>query len=198
MLFKASTILLLLLVQQESSVLGNPLDRSPSQIHCTDSPNWIEPVFNRLDCDHALNEFLATSVEQHETTPFEFLAPSTHPSHTLPHVQTPLKITVGTCTLVVAMLASFAPGMLPEAGREQWPPTDIASFRDLYFTALAMDVQCTRRQGKAGWSHTGGREAVGVFFWGTESRIDMVVRNRVQLVRPLELGNKTDGVSVMR
>jgi len=184
MLFKTFTLLLLLIIQQESAALAKPFHRSLPQIHCTDSPSWIDPMFNRLDCDHALSQFLATTVTEHETTPFEFLAPGTHSMHVLPHVQTPVKITVGTCTLAIAMLASFAPGMLPGAGREPYPPTDIASFRDIYFTALAMDVQCTRRQGKAGWSHTGGRLAVGVFFWGTESRIDMVIRNGVQLLKP--------------
>lgn len=198
MLSRAFTILLPLIIQQHTSVHAKPLNQSLTQIHCTDSPNWIDPTFNRLDCDHALNRFLATSVVEHETTPFEFLAPSTHPIHTIPHVQTPLKIPVGTCTLVIAMLASFAPGILPGAGQGPWPPTDIASFRDVYFTALAVDVQCTRHQGKAGWSHTGGRRAVGVFFWGTGSRIDMVVRNGVQLLKPLGLGNKTDDVSIMR
>lgn len=184
MLFRTFIILLPLIVQEQTSVYGKPLNHSLTQIHCTDSPNWIDPIFNRPDCDHALNQFLATSVVEHETTPFEFLAPGTHPSHTLPNVKTPLKVTVGTCTLVIAMLASFAPGMLPAAGRGPWPPTDIASFRDIYFTALAVDVQCTRLQGKAGWLHTGGRRAVGVFFWGTESRMDMVVRNGVHLLRP--------------
>lgn len=199
MLFRVFPVLLLLIVQQEGAVLAKPYNRSLTRVHCTNSPYWVDPAFNPRDCDDALNEFLDTSVAEHEVTAFEFLAPGTHPMHALPQVQTPMKITVRTCTLAIAMLASFAPGMLPGVGLEPYPPTDVASFREIYFTALAGGVQCTRRQGKAGWSHTGGRQAVGVFFWGTESGINTLVRNGMQLLKPPKLDNTTiDNVSAMQ
>ena len=170
--------------------IANPLNQTinhnltTGHPHCTDSRYWTGPDFDHHDCDEALTEFLDTRVAEYEDTVFEFLAPGAIPSHEINRVKTPLKIPIGTCTMVIAMLESFRPGTLPGVGPQAYPPTDLASFRDIYFAALSLSVQCTRRLKQPGWSATGGRGSIGVFFWATESIIDRLVRNRVELVEP--------------
>ena len=195
MSFTAFRILSFFLISLVSAAPAELASRSLIQVHnltngpphCTNSPGWIGPAFNRHDCDDALNNFLVANVTEFEGTEFEFLAPGAFPMHAIPVVQTPMKVTSGTCTLVIAMLSSFIPGTLPGVGPQAYPLTDPSSFRDIYFTALGLSVQCTRRQRRPGWSRTGGRQAVGVFFWGTESRINMQVRDRIALIRPSQL-----------
>ena len=88
--------------------------------------------------------------------------------------------------MVIAMLCSFAEGILPGAGHlgpDDYSPVDIASFEALALAGAGFVGRCPDNMG---WIRTGGRSSMGVFFWATGSLMDRRVRGGVAAERGLE------------
>lgn len=139
--------------------------------HCTNSPAWFSNGFDHKDCKLALHQFLVVNVTRYEERSFEFLAPGAGPIHSIPTMPTPIRITSGSCAMVITMLSSF-PGRLPGVQPQTYRSADIASFRDIYWTAFSLMLACTDFRRLPGWSATGGRDSIGVFFWEAGSYVD--------------------------
>ena len=54
-----------------------------------------------------------------------------------------------------ASAGSFRPEELPNINCEPCYPTDVASYRDLYWAAFALRLQCVAGEQKLGWTEIG-------------------------------------------
>ena len=65
--------------------------------------------------------------------------------------------TIGTCVVVIAMLATFSTSGLPGAKPQHYAPSDIASFYDVFSAVVELSWNCVEKksQPQAGWSFTG-------------------------------------------
>lgn len=159
--------------RQSFSLIKNLTDGPP---RCTHSPQWTSPSFDASDCWPALERFITVNVTRYGAQDFEFLGPSAIPSHTISTVQTPIKVTHESCTMVIAMLDSFPQGTLPGGSPQQYPPTDITSYSAIRFTAFGLMQECTIRRELPGWSPTGSRDSIGIFFWAKDSSMNRRLR----------------------
>ena len=78
------------------------------------------------------------------------------------------------------MLGVFPAAMLP--GADPHSPRrleDVASFEEVWDAGADLNIECLQYKEMRGWSRAGGRDSVGVFFWGTGSWVDRVFRRGV-------------------
>ncbi|CAF9943732.1 MAG: hypothetical protein ALECFALPRED_001157 [Alectoria fallacina] len=67
------------------------------------------------------------------------------------------------------MLNFFSDGELPGDVEGPFASRDVTSFYDIWQAAQNVEATCLMQYGRPGWAAEGGREAVGVFLWATDS-----------------------------
>ena len=153
--------------------------------YCTDSLDWYGGNYVEEDCVDAISRLQHTDYLQHGRRNFEFLAPGAKPAYGLPAFQTPKRYTARSCTLVIAMLTTFTPGLLPdEPPRLPQGMSDVTSFANLWTAARTIDHSCIGTHGSFGWAIEGRvNHGIGVFLWGTASAMNKLVSiNRLAML----------------
>ena len=95
----------------------------------------------------------------------------------LPAFQTPRRYTLRSCTLVIARLTNFTPGLI----LDEPPPlphgrSDIAFFASMWSAARAIDHLCIRTHGSMGLAMLGRfNHCIRVFLWATKSAMNPLV-----------------------
>ncbi|KAL8826604.1 MAG: hypothetical protein Q9191_003699 [Dirinaria sp. TL-2023a] len=124
---------------------------------CSDSPDWLGLKLVKDDCVGTVNKLYNIEVLEHGRKRYEFLGIGAEAEFKLPKMKTPRRYTVGACTLVLAMMDIFKPGELPNQPKGPFYETDIATYSDLHFAALNVELHCVVLR------HGGGYGAVGRF-----------------------------------
>lgn len=150
---------------------NSSLSDDEHQPMCTNTFDWTGRVYNSNDCLDALHRLHDTDLKIYRTRELEFLAPGAEPRSNLPAIRTPRRHTVGSCTLVIAMLSTFPPLSLPGQviRRRPYASTDISRFSYLWSVASWLDDTCIHKGKMLGWVATGRNFDVGVFAWATAS-----------------------------
>ncbi|KAL6719060.1 hypothetical protein ACLMJK_003295 [Lecanora helva] len=146
--------------------------------YCTTSQSWVGSGSFTMDCIHAVVYLYDTEVKSRITPQadaskedFEFVTPRVPPS-SKNWMKTPRKYTVGTCTVAVIMLNFFQKDprqQMPEIPGKWHASRDMASFYEIWQAANQLERVCLLHNGQPGWASEGGRGAIGVFMWGTDS-----------------------------
>ena len=148
------------------------------QPHCTDSIDWFGTSYLEEDCVDAIARLQHTDYIDYGQRTFEFLAPGARAVYGLPAFQTPKRYTARSCTVVIAMLATFAPGLIPdEPPRLPYGLSDITSFATIWSAARAVDHLCIGVHGRLGWVMAGRvNHGIGVFVWATKSAMNRLLQ----------------------
>lgn len=147
------------------------------QPHCTDSLDWFGASYLEEDCVDAIARLQHTDYIDHGQKTFEFLAPGASAVYGLPAFQTPKRYTARSCTVVIAMLATFTPGLIPdEPPRLPHGTSDVTSFASIWSAARAVGHLCSGTHGRLGWAMAGRvNHGIGVFVWATKSAMNRLV-----------------------
>ena len=70
---------------------------------------------------------------------------------------------------------SFRPDQLPGIRCDPCYPSDVTSYRDLYWAAFALRLQCVAGEHRFGWTEMGATRSIGVFVWAPDSAMDKLV-----------------------
>ena len=130
--------------------------------------------YSEEDCVDAIAGLQHSDYDSYGQNLFEFLAPGAGAWYGYPYIVTPRRYTVRTCTIAIAMLVNFPPGMLPgEPPRLPYGFSDVSSFAQMWSAARQIDHFCEGVHGSLGWAMEGDiNHAIGVFIWVTDSHID--------------------------
>ena len=160
--------------------------------HCADSIDWTGNGYFEGDCVDAIAKLQHTDFAEHGEIAFEFLAPGARPVYGFPPVQTPRRYRHASCTVVIAMLNTFQPGLLPEEPpRLPYGYSDVASFADLWSAVRAVDHLCVGTHESLGWAMEGKiNHGIGIFLWSTASTMNRYVPGP-QLGLPKHAANVT-------
>ena len=181
--FKLNGAILLLtcLIGVVQSIAIN-LTRPEHKPLCTARYEWTGKSYDPNDCLRALHHFEDTDFQYYKGREFEFLTYGAIPKSNLPRIRLPRKYTVGSCEIVIAMIGSFAPGLLPGQTfrSEPYQQTDISRFSYLWSVAAWLDATCLEKIKHLGWIATGENYDIGVFVWATGSTMNKaVMRNAI-------------------
>ena len=151
---------------------------------CTDSTGFTGRVYYPDDCLAALHKLESTDLFVYRARDFEFLTTDAEPTTDLDNIRLPRKYTVGTCTLVIAMLSTFPQFSLPGQVRlkKDYGTSERSKFSYLWSVAAWVDRSClANKLPLLGWCATGARLDIGVFMVATGSNIDgWMGRSRVR------------------
>lgn len=149
--------------------------------HCTDSRDWIGQGYFEADCVDAIAKLQHTDFSRHGEIAYEFLAPGARPVYGFPAVQTPKRYRSASCTVVIAMLKTFQPGLLPdEPPRLPYGYSDVTSFAELWSAVRAIDHLCVGPHRGLGWAMEGHiNHAIGIFLLSTASNMNRDVPGRL-------------------
>ena len=167
--------------------LRNLTPPNPNRIRtCTSDPHWIERTVKYEDCLEALRLFRQAEGQKSGQQSFEFVAPGAQKISKLLPLFTPRIYTSKTCTVVVAMLATFPIRFLPPKAQRNWyPPTDVATLNDLQGAAETIVEDCVLSNGRGqvvGWSPQGHfSQAIAVTVWESGSFMDRLIHGRAYL-----------------
>ena len=128
-------------------------------------------MYDPNDCLSAVQRLEDTDLKFFKSIELEFLAPGATRKSSLPSIRTPRKYTVGSCTLVIAMLSTLPPWSLPGKRRPRQPyaPSDKSRFSYLRSIGSWVDGTCLEGEHMLGWCATGENYDIGVFLWSTSS-----------------------------
>lgn len=149
---------------------------TPFQEHsaiCSNGEDWIHPYFRPLDCQLALRR-LAQDATDRRRTLYTFLAYGQQATSSFPTIYTPRRYVRRTCTIAIAMISEFLPGMLPDISPGiDWPGSDVSDFGTINTRASGMLEECVDRLLSGGFvnvgRHSGG---IGIFVWSTGGILD--------------------------
>ena len=155
---------------------------------CTFQPHWVPNIVRYSDCLGALEIFRIAERGKPGAQRFEFVAPGVPKKTTLLPLQTPRKFRHKTCTITVAMLASFPISYLPpQARRKPYEPTDVATLDELRAAASDVALDCVKNprvssRPTVGWTPKGQVLSLGiaVSVWETDSFMDRLIHRDVQ------------------
>lgn len=157
------------LVAAAAILSSNATQLKTSADGCSDSPDWLGLKLVKDDCVGAVNKFYNIEVLEHGRERYEFLGIGAEAEFKLPKMKTPRRYTVGACTLVVVMMDIFKPGELPNPPKGPFYETDIATYSDLHFTALNVELQCVVLRHGGGYGAVGEYGSIGVMIMSMES-----------------------------
>lgn len=151
----------------------NLTDADETEPMCTDDTDFTGRSYNANDCLLAINKLEDTDYAFYRARDFEFLALGAVPRTDLDTIRLPRRYTVGTCTLVLAMLSTFPEYSLPGQVRQRrsYRASDRSKFTYLWSVAAWVDGRCDKK-GLMGWCATGAEFSIGVFMVATGSRIE--------------------------
>ena len=148
----------------------------PDENHpmCTRDYDWTGAMYDPNDCLSAVERLEKTDLKFFKSTELEFLAPGATRRSSLPTIRTPRKYTVGSCTLVIAMLSTLPAWSLPgqRQRRQPYAPSDTSKFSYLRSVSSWVDETCLEGALMLGWCATGENYDIGVFIWGTASTMN--------------------------
>ena len=138
---------------------------------CTNDYDWTGARYDPNDCLSAVERLEKTDLKFFKSIELEFLAPGATRRSSLPTIRTPRKYTVGSCTLVIAMLSTLPPWSLPgeRKRRQPYAPSDKSRFSYLRSVSSWVDGTCLEGEHMLGWCATGENFDIGVFLWSTAS-----------------------------
>ena len=144
---------------------------------CTNDYDWTGAMYDPNDCLSAVQRLENTDLKFFKTIELEFLAPGATRTSSLPTIRTPRKYTVGSCTLVIAMLSTLPPWSLPGQRRRRQPyaPSDTSRFSYIRSISSWVDRTCLEEGKQLGWCATGENYDIGVFIWSTASTMNKEV-----------------------
>ena len=150
---------------------------------CTTRLEWLTRSYDPNDCVEALYRLEDTDYKQRKALDIDFLAPGAAPS-TFDHihyVRTPLRYTVRSCTLVIAMLSTFPAMSLPHQVERRTPyaERDRSKFTHIRSVASWVDSICIGHGGALGWCATGANHDIGVLFVATDSNMNREIQNTI-------------------
>lgn len=148
-----------------------------------------EEVFKYLDQEL---EFIAPQVSPYHTlpiaqTPRRYTVGTKNPPSPLNSLYCDLSILQlislptppGSCTLVIAMLNSpvFSAGNIPDLPLRSFYSTDTSNYPSLRNAALQLEDLCIGDllPQHGAWQSVGSRNSIGIFLWGTFSKMDRLV-----------------------
>ena len=158
--------------------LHNLTAKSETHPICTETIGWTSKSFDPNDCPKSLWKLEDTDLHFYRSRDFEFLGIGATGTTKLEKLRLPHKYTVGTCTLVFAMLSDFTDFSLPGQirARKDYGHSEISKFSYLWSVASWVDGHCVgAKRPRLGWCATGENFNIGVFFVATESKFDKEV-----------------------
>ena len=142
--------------------------------HCAKAPEWSTSDFSANDCIAAADRFIYTDLARHGFTRYEFHTKASRPSTRFPDMVAPRRYTIGTCTVIIAMLSSVPdePPFPPLPGDPSGPfqNNDIFSFREVFDALRRIGVACEETKSR-GWEAVGQDRSAGVFLMATRSEL---------------------------
>ena len=148
---------------------------------CNDFMSWTTKGYDPNDCLKSLERLEDTDYRFYRSQDFEFLAIGATGKTKYQKVRLPRKYSVGTCTLIIAMLSDFGDHTLPGQirGRKEYGISEVSKFSYLRSVAAWVDSQCIdNERSRLGWCATGERFDIGVFFVATASKFNKEVSRR--------------------
>ena len=153
-----------------------PLTPRARALYCTSQSSWLTPTFTESDCREADTRFILTDYTRYKTRLFEFLDFSSTKTSRFERMLTPRRYTIGTCTIVIAMLWSFPdqPPLPPLPGEPKGPfaQSEVVSFDTLLESVQQVFVECSKTPVPLGWLAAGRQRNIGVFFIATGSEVE--------------------------
>ncbi|KAI4256628.1 MAG: hypothetical protein LQ352_002018 [Teloschistes flavicans] len=122
-----------------------------------------------------MNKFYRLDVARHGARDFEFVGTSGIYKTKLPKMRTPRRYTVGSCTLVIAMLGVFPQMDLPDPPSTPVRLSDVSTFYDLHQAALRVHSTCVQWIHQAGYLDIGAVNSMGSFLMATDSYEERIV-----------------------
>ena len=79
--------------------------------------------------------------------------------------------------MAIVMISEFGPeNFPPRAGPDRpghtWRPTDVTSFRGLWYGGADILAACWKKKGFHGWVEVGEQRDIGLFIWTANSEVD--------------------------
>ena len=150
-------------------------------VHCTGSSVWLTPDFSKADCMEATERFEFSDYAMYTSQRLEFSNRGTRRTTRYSQMNTPRRYTIGTCTIVIALLWDFPdqppfpplPGQILPAG--PFEKNVVTSFENLFDSAKRIVTNCYGKpQAPVGWEALGRGGNIGIFVMASES---MLARN---------------------
>ena len=179
MMFLTVTIYYLIALLTATVTADGPLPATADHsvvVHCTSYSAWLAPGFSKEDCLEAGDRFEYSDFARYEDQRLEFSNRGTRRSTRLQQMTTPRRYTIGTCTIVVALLWDFPdqpplpplPGEILPAG--PFRKNVVISFLDLFNSAKRILAQCYGKpRTPIGWEALAEDGSIGVFVMATNS-----------------------------
>ena len=157
---------------------SSPAAPTSVTVHCTGNQAWLTPEFSKEDCLEAGERFQYSDYAMYKDQKLEFFNRGTRRISHRPQITTPRRYTIGTCTIIVALLWDFPdqpplpplPGEILPAGPFQ--KNVIISFQDIYESAQRILSLCyVKPRAPVGWEALARGGSLGVFVMATESTL---------------------------
>ena len=145
-------------------------------VHCTGASVWLAPDFSKADCVEANERFHFSDYAMYTSQRLEFSNRGTRRKTRNAQMKTPRRYTIGTCTIIVALLWDFPdqPPLPPLPGQSlpagPFEKNVVTSFENLFDSAKRIITNCYGRPATPiGWESLGQGGDIGVFVMATES-----------------------------